>query len=226
MRNFEMMLRSMANLSIQCLIKARPFNHLRRRKIKSILNTFEKPSVRFMSKESEIITPLSITTKHRETKPNDILEAQNAVTESDPITFHNRSDFLSKYPPKSLSTPRQAWIESLGEDNEKHDLIVLHPDVWGVRPRIDILWSNIDWQKRYKTVKYNDVKDRYDLHAMYPHPRPWPRKGGGKARHRSKHSPIWIQGGKAHGPRGPRTDFYMLQYPTPVSYTHLRAHET
>ena len=36
----------------------------------------------------------------------------------------------------------------------------------------------------------------------------------GKARHRSRASPIMIQGGKAHGPRGPRTDFYMLPYIT------------
>lgn len=34
----------------------------------------------------------------------------------------------------------------------------------------------------------------------------------GKARHGDRKSPIWIKGGKAHGPRGPKTFFYMLPF--------------
>ena len=41
-------------------------------------------------------------------------------------------------------------------------------------------------------------------------PRPWPQKGMGRARHKSVRSPIWINGGKAHGPQNPRSYFYML----------------
>lgn len=179
---------------------------------------FNKPPVltalhvRYISKESESVTPLSITNKRKQLGETN---SDNSVSSSDkPIVFIDRSDFLSKYPPKSLSKPRQAWIESIDADNESRDLVTLHPDIWGIRPRIDVLWTNIDWQKRYKTVLYNDVKDRYDMHEGPP---PWPRKGTGHARHRSKGSPNYYQGGKAHGPRGPRTDFFMLQYPQRVT---------
>ena len=42
--------------------------------------------------------------------------------------------------------------------------------------------------------------------------RPWPQKGGGMARHSSTTSPLWIQGGKAHGNKGPRSYHFMLNY--------------
>ena len=171
---------------------------------------WKNATIRLMSKDSDSVTPLSIKSKSKtliESEKPEITKVNEATT----INYFDRKDFFEKYPPLSLSSPRQAWVESLDTDNLQRDLILLHPDVWGVRPRIDVLWSNIDWQKRYKTVLYNDVKDRYDLHEG---PRPYPRKGSGKARHRSRASPIMIQGGKAHGPRGPRTDFYMLPYIT------------
>ena len=164
--------------------------------------------IRFMSKDSEQVEPLSIKSKNKSLTESDLSESI-PFSETKTIEFFDRSKLFQTYPPLSLSAPRQAWVESLDTDNVRRDLITLHPDIWGVRPRIDVLWSNIDWQKRYRTVLYNDVKDRYDLHEGG---RPWPRKGMGKARHKSRASPIWMQGGKAHGPRGPRTDFYMLSY--------------
>lgn len=172
--------------------------------------SWQNATIRLMSKDSETVSPLTITSKNKS-----LTESENPVSTkvniAKTIEYFDRTDFFEKYQPLSLSSPRQAWVESLDTDNSHRDLILLHPDIWGIRPRIDVLWSNIDWQKRYKTVLYNDVKDRYDLHEG---PRPYPRKGMGKARHRSRASPIMIQGGKAHGPRGPRTDFYMLPYIT------------
>ena len=165
---------------------------------------------RYISNNSEGVTPLTITPKQKQLQDSGPSSIDNSENNKKEIAYINRSDFFAKYPAKSLSLPRQAWVESLDiSDNKSRDLVSLHPDIWGVRPRIDVLWSNIDWQKRYKTVLYNDVKDRYDLHEG---PRPWPRKGSNRARHRSRASPIWKNGGKAHGPRGPRTDFYMLPY--------------
>ena len=40
--------------------------------------------------------------------------------------------------------------------------------------------------------------------------KPWPQKGTGRARQGSTRSPQWVYGGKAFGPRGPRSFFYML----------------
>lgn len=123
-----------------------------------------------------------------------------------------RQAVFDRYPPRSVGDPRLAWVESLDRrthERGSRDLIRLHPDVWAVKPRLDVLWQNIDWQKRFRTVEYERQKDRQEMHVG---PRPWPIKGTGRARHRSRMSPIWYQGGKAHPKRGLRGGFYMLDY--------------
>ena len=55
------------------------------------------------------------------------------------------------------------------------------------------------------------MKDRYEMEYTQTR-RPWPQKGTGRARHRTMTSPLWIQGGKAHGNKGPRSYHYMLPY--------------
>merc|ERR1712226_901723 len=42
--------------------------------------------------------------------------------------------------------------------------------------------------------------------------KPWQRKGTGRARQGSSRAPQWIRGGKAHGPRGPKSLYYMLPW--------------
>jgi len=42
--------------------------------------------------------------------------------------------------------------------------------------------------------------------------KPWPQKGLGKARHGSRLSPQWLGGGVAHGPRGPKSYFFMESF--------------
>jgi len=44
--------------------------------------------------------------------------------------------------------------------------------------------------------------------------KPWPQKGLGRARHGSVRSPLFIGGGKAHGPRAPKSYLYMLNFDT------------
>ena len=40
--------------------------------------------------------------------------------------------------------------------------------------------------------------------------KPWTQKKSGRARHGSTRSPLWHCGGKAKGPRGPKSYFYLI----------------
>lgn len=113
-------------------------------------------------------------------------------------------DYPSRFVP-----PKQAWIESLETiEDEKLGTVDLHPEIFGTYPRIDILHRNIVWQRNFKRISYAKTKSRAEVHGGGR--KPWPQKGLGKARHGSIRSPIWVGGGKALGPRGPKSYFYML----------------
>lgn len=112
------------------------------------------------------------------------------------------------HPPLDLQ-PKQAWLETLSvKENEKLGLIDLHPEIFSCFPRVDILWSNIAWQKWYKKVDYRVAKTRAEMRGGGR--KPWPQKGTGRARAGSIRSPIFIGGGKCFGPRGPDPKFFML----------------
>jgi len=126
-----------------------------------------------------------------------------------PPSFSMREDIFAKYPPQTIGEAREVWVESLVSSGNNKDLIRLHPDVFSVKPRLDILWTNVDWQKRYRIIEHDRQKDRYEMHYGT---RPWPQKGTGRARHRSRTSPLWYQGGKTHPKRGIRGHFFMPSY--------------
>uniref|UniRef100_A0A8C7E7G8 Large ribosomal subunit protein uL4m n=1 Tax=Naja naja TaxID=35670 RepID=A0A8C7E7G8_NAJNA len=105
--------------------------------------------------------------------------------------------------------PVQAWIESLQHYDARHlGLADLHPDVFAVMPRLDILHSVAIWQKNFKRISYAKAKTRAEMHGGGR--KPWRQKGTGRARHGSIRSPIWHGGGAAFGPRGPTSYYYML----------------
>ncbi|KAM9687616.1 large ribosomal subunit protein uL4m [Trichechus inunguis] len=105
--------------------------------------------------------------------------------------------------------PMQAWVESLrGFDQERVGLAELHPDVFATAPRLDILHQVAIWQKNFRRISYAKTKTRAEVQGGGR--KPWPQKGGGRARHGSIRSPIWRGGGIAHGPRGPTSYYYML----------------
>ncbi|CAH1407651.1 unnamed protein product [Nezara viridula] len=114
--------------------------------------------------------------------------------------------FLNQYEP-----PRQAWYENLDSLEEKKlGIVDLHPDVFGVMPRIDIIHENVLWQKNYKRVSYAHTKVRSEVQGGGR--KPWPQKGLGRARHGSIRSPLFKGGGVVHGPRSPTSYFYMLPF--------------
>ncbi|KAM6939703.1 large ribosomal subunit protein uL4m [Xenentodon cancila] len=109
--------------------------------------------------------------------------------------------------PAHLS-PVHTWVETLETDGEPLGLAQLHPDVFAVSPRLDILYDVEKWQRNYKRISHANTKVRSEVRGGGR--KPWNQKGSGRARHGSIRSPIWKGGGVAHGPRGPTSYYYML----------------
>ncbi|KAH7640222.1 mitochondrial ribosomal protein L4 [Dermatophagoides farinae] len=106
---------------------------------------------------------------------------------------------------------RQAWIENMSTPNSiKLGLMELHPNIFSIHPRPDVIQENHKWQTLYKHVDWTCMKTRSELRGS--NRKPWPQKGTGRARHGSRRAPMWIGGGWATGPRGPKTYFYMLPF--------------
>ncbi|KAK3093200.1 hypothetical protein FSP39_012563 [Pinctada imbricata] len=121
-----------------------------------------------------------------------------------PVVTSREIQFPNKY-----REPKQAWLESLSQhEDEKLGLIDLHPDIFGAYPRIDVLHRNVKWQSLYRKINYDKTPSRAEVKGTTK--KPWPQKGMGKARHGDRKSPLWVGGGKALGPRGPKSYFYML----------------
>lgn len=124
----------------------------------------------------------------------------------------SREAIFGQYPPSTSGmSQRQAWLETLDESEPRTDrLIALHPEIWAVRPRLDTLYKNVEWQLWYKDVWYTHERNPKQMPPGIG--RPWPQKGTGRARHRTIRSPLWVDGGRCHGAQNPRSHFYMLPY--------------
>uniref|UniRef100_A0A8V5GNF8 Large ribosomal subunit protein uL4m n=1 Tax=Melopsittacus undulatus TaxID=13146 RepID=A0A8V5GNF8_MELUD len=128
-----------------------------------------------------------------------------------PITPFPPSPLLlpCSVPVRPPRCPVQAWVSSLRQPEAQHrGLAELHPDVFAVGPRLDILHMVAMWQKNYKRISYAKVRTRAEVRGGGR--KPWRQKGTGRARHGSIRSPLWRGGGIAHGPRGPTSYYYML----------------
>lgn len=115
------------------------------------------------------------------------------------------------YPPSKYQVERQIWIENLDTiDEQKLGLINVHPEVFACAPRIDIIHKNMVWQQKYRYVSFAHMRTRNEMPGGGR--KPWPQKGGGRARHGSLRSPLFKRGGRAHPPRSPTSHFYMLPF--------------
>jgi len=77
--------------------------------------------------------------------------------------------------------------------------IELNDDIFGLEPRADILHRVVTWQLTNRRAPARAARERSEVNRTG---KKWGRqKGGGTARHGDRRAPIFIGGGKAHGPR-------------------------
>jgi large subunit ribosomal protein L4 len=77
--------------------------------------------------------------------------------------------------------------------------IELNDEIFAVEPRADILHRVVTWQLINRRAPARAAKERSDVNRTGK--KFGRQKGGGTARHGDRKAPIFIGGGKAHGPR-------------------------
>jgi large subunit ribosomal protein L4 len=77
--------------------------------------------------------------------------------------------------------------------------IELSDEIFGVEPRADILHRVVTWQLEKRRGTARGARERSDVARTGK--KYGRQKGGGTARHGDRRAPIFIGGGKAHGPR-------------------------
>ena len=89
-------------------------------------------------------------------------------------------------------------VQSLAGDAKAGD-VTLDDAVFGVEPRADILHRVVTWQLSNRRGLARAARERSDVARTGK--KFGKQKGGGTARHGNRRAPIFIGGGKAHGPR-------------------------
>jgi large subunit ribosomal protein L4 len=77
--------------------------------------------------------------------------------------------------------------------------IELSDEIFGVEPRADILHRVVTWQLEKRRGTARGARERSDVARTGK--KFGRQKGGGTARHGDRRAPIFVGGGKAHGPR-------------------------
>src|ERR687894_1800165 len=75
----------------------------------------------------------------------------------------------------------------------------LNDEVFGIEPRADILHRVVTWQLTNRRGPARAARERSDVARTGK--KFGRQKGGGTARHGDRRAPIFVGGGKAHGPR-------------------------
>ena len=77
--------------------------------------------------------------------------------------------------------------------------IDLNDEIFGLEPRADILHRVVTWQLEKRRGTARGARERSDVARTGK--KFGRQKGGGTARHGNRRAPIFVGGGKAHGPR-------------------------
>lgn len=89
-------------------------------------------------------------------------------------------------------------VQTLDNKGKGSD-IELNDEVFGVEPRADILHRVVTWQLEKRRGTARGARERSDVARTGK--KFGRQKGGGTARHGDRRAPIFVGGGKAHGPR-------------------------
>ncbi len=90
-------------------------------------------------------------------------------------------------------------VQSLDGKAAKGADLELNDEVFGIEPRADILHRVVTWQLEKRRGTARGARERSDVARTGK--KYGRQKGGGTARHGDRRAPIFIGGGKAHGPR-------------------------
>jgi large subunit ribosomal protein L4 len=90
-------------------------------------------------------------------------------------------------------------VQVLNLDGTAAGDVELSDDVFGLEPRADILHRVVTWQLESRRGTARKARERSDVARTGK--KFGNQKGGGTARHGDRKAPIFIGGGKAHGPR-------------------------
>ncbi len=80
-------------------------------------------------------------------------------------------------------------------------------DIFGVRPKMTLIWEAVKMYQYNQRQGTHHAKTRAEVKGSRR--KIWSQKGLGRARHGDRYAPIFVGGGKAHGPR-PREYYYRL----------------
>jgi large subunit ribosomal protein L4 len=90
-------------------------------------------------------------------------------------------------------------VQTLDDAKGKGAEIELNDEIFAVEPRADILHRVVTWQLVNRRAPARAARERSDVARTGK--KFGRQKGGGTARHGDRRAPIFIGGGKAHGPR-------------------------
>src|SRR3954453_23544984 len=104
---------------------------------------------------------------------------------------------LPPTPTKARKAKMKVKVQTL--DAGKGGDIELNDEIFAVEPRADILHRVVTWQLVNRRAPARAARERSDVARTGK--KFGRQKGGGTARHGDRRAPIFVGGGKAHGPR-------------------------